>query len=256
MTAARHSSGGRSTDSATTVGPRDHHGRDLLVGEVEDLVEHLLLLLLDLALLGRAREEHLQLGLRVDAAFLARRLEPEQAERAVGGRLEHPDQRLEDEEERADRARDRERGRLRMAEGDALRDQLADDHVEVGDQQEREEDGDDRRRDRVEDVREDGLAQGTDGQARERDAELHRGDEAVRVRRDAQDGACAPVALVAELGDARSARRDEAVFGRDEERVQQEQRGDREQLERNRHAPLTGATVLGGWSSSSNGDRL
>ena len=141
-----------------------------------------------------------------------------------------------------------------MAEGDALRDQLADDHVEVGDQQEREEDGDDRRRDRVEDVREEGLAQGTDGQARERDAELHGGDEVVRVGRDAQDRACAPVALVAQLGDARAASGDEPVFGSDEERVQQEQRGDREQLEWNRHAPLTGAAVLGGWSSSSNGD--
>ena len=66
--------------------------------------------------------------------------------------------------------------------------------------------------------------------------------------------ACAPVALVAQLGDAGAASGDEAVFGRDEERVQQEQRGDREELEWNRHAPLTGAAVLGGWSSSSNGD--
>ena len=114
--------------------------------------------------------------------------------------------------------------------------------------------GDERRRNRVEDVREEGLAQGADGQARERDAELHGGDEVVRVGRDAQDRACAPVALVAQLGDSRAARGDEAVLGRDEERVQQEQRGDREQLEWNRHAPLTGATVLGGWSSSSNGD--
>ncbi len=115
-----------------------------------------------------------------------------------------------------------------MAERDALRDQLADDHVEVRDQQEREEDGDDRRRDRVEDVREDGLAQGTDGQARERDAELHGGDEVVRVGRDAQDRASAPVALVAQLGDARAACGDEPVFGRHEERVQQQQRDDGE----------------------------
>ena len=36
---------------------------------------------------------------------------------------------------------------------------------------------------------------------------------------------------IAELGDARAARRDEAVLGRDEERVQQEQACDREELE-------------------------
>ena len=57
--------------------PRHHHGRDLLVGEIEDLVEHLLLLLLELALIGRALEQHLQLGLRVDVDLAARRPKPE-----------------------------------------------------------------------------------------------------------------------------------------------------------------------------------
>ena len=36
-------------DNATTFGARHHHVGDLLVGEVEDLVEHLALLFLDLA---------------------------------------------------------------------------------------------------------------------------------------------------------------------------------------------------------------
>ena len=43
ITAARHSSGGKSTEIATTCGPRDHHFVGLLVREVEDLVEELLL---------------------------------------------------------------------------------------------------------------------------------------------------------------------------------------------------------------------
>jgi len=47
----------------------------------------------------------------------------------------------------------------------------------------------------------------------------------------------------------RAARRDERVLGRDEERVQQEQACDREELEEESHAPLSGAWVLGGWSS-------
>ena len=92
-------------------------------------------------------------------------------------------------------------------------------------------------------------------QARDRHAELHRGDEPRRVGGDAKDDARAAVALVAELRDARAARRDEGVLGRDEERVQQEQACDREELEEEGHAPLSGARVLGGWSSS-NGDRL
>ena len=54
------------------LGPRHHHVLGLLVGEVEDLVEHLLLLLLELALDRRALEQHLQLGLRVDRALGSR----------------------------------------------------------------------------------------------------------------------------------------------------------------------------------------
>ena len=45
------------------LGPRDHDVRDLLVREVEDLVEHLLLLPLELTRLGRSVEQHLELGL-------------------------------------------------------------------------------------------------------------------------------------------------------------------------------------------------
>ena len=54
--------------------PRDHHVLRLLVGEVEHLVEHLLLLLLDLAVRGRLGDEHPQLGLRVDVVVGTRGL--------------------------------------------------------------------------------------------------------------------------------------------------------------------------------------
>ena len=64
--------------ASTTSGRGRITSARLLVGEVEDLVEHLLLLLLELALDGRALEQHLQLGLRVDGALGARRLQPEQ----------------------------------------------------------------------------------------------------------------------------------------------------------------------------------
>ena len=59
-------SGGKLDGERDDLGPRHHDVADLLVGEVEDLVEHLLLALLDLAPLGRLADEHPQLGLRVD----------------------------------------------------------------------------------------------------------------------------------------------------------------------------------------------
>ena len=64
------------------LGPRDHHVGDVLVAEDEDLVDHLLLLVLDLALLRRAREQHPQLGLGQRLALCARRLEAEHVQDA------------------------------------------------------------------------------------------------------------------------------------------------------------------------------
>ena len=53
-----------------------------------------------------------------------------------------------------------------------------------------------------------------------------------------------------QLDDARAARRHEPVFGRDEERVQQDEDADRDKLEKKGHAPTPGASGLGGISSS------
>ena len=234
------------------LGPRHHDVGDFLVREVEDLVEHLLLLAFELSRLGGAGKEHLQLGLGVrGAAVLTRRLETQDAQRKVGRFLQDPDQRLEDDEEPGHRGRHDERDGLRVAERHALRDQLADHDVQVRDDQEGEAIRDDRGRDRVEHPREDRLADGTDTQARDRDAELHGRDESRRVRGDAQDDAGPTASLVAELGEARASRGDQGVLGRDEERVQQEQASDCEELKAESHAaPLSGARGLGGWSSS------
>ena len=91
----------------------------------------------------------------------------------------------------------------------------------VGDQEERDAERHDRCGNRVEDVCENRLAQGTDGQAGDRDAELHRRDESGRVGSDLEHQARATIALISQLGDPRAAGRDERVLGRDEERVQQ-----------------------------------
>ena len=86
------------------------------------------------------------------------------------------------------------------------------------------------------------LAERTDAERGERDAELHRRDELRRVARDPQHRARAPVALVVELDDPRPPRRDERVLGRDEEGVEQDQDPDADELESECHAPtLPGA---------------
>ena len=156
----------------------------------------------------------------------------------------------EQDEEAAHGRRDGERGPLRIAERDALRNELADHDVQCRDHDERDHDRQDRREHRVEQLGQHRLAEGADAEARERHAELHRGDEARRARDDLEHVARTPVALLLELDDLRATRRHEAVLGRDEEPVQQHQPDEGEQLEKDRHAPLSGAWVLGGCSSS------
>src|SRR5581483_5290283 len=108
-----------------------------------------------------------------------------------------------------------------------------------------------RRHPLVELARQDVLAQGADGQRGERDAELHRRDEAARVGRDAEDVARSPVALVLELDDPRPARRHEAVLRGHEEGIEQDQGRNPDQLEEECHALTSRARVLGGFSSNS-----
>ena len=230
---------------------RHHHVGDVLVAEDEDLVDHLLFLVLDLALLARAREQHAELRLGERLALGARRLEPEQVEDAVGRLAQHPDERREEREEDPHRRRDPERGALRMAERDALRDELAEHDVEERQQQVGEGDREHCRHPGLERVRERLLAERTDTQRGQRDAELHRGDELRRIARDPQDRAGPAVSLVVKLDDPRPPGRHERVLGRDEEGVQQDQDPDADQLESESHAPTPGAHVLDGSSSTS-----
>ena len=145
-TAWSASSGGRSTDSATTSGRGTITSRDLLVGEVEDLVEHLLLARLDLPALGRLADEHLQLGLGVDAPSAPGSSQPEQpqhelasiaaaARSAAASTTKKPRTGVGDGERRP----------FRVAERDRLRHELADHDVEEREDQVREDHRDDGR---------------------------------------------------------------------------------------------------------------
>ena len=196
-------------------------------------------------MLGRRRNEHLQLGLRVHLAFSAGRIEPEHAQHELRGTTQHPDDRREDREERAHGCGNPEGNAFRMTECDSLRHELAEDDVEERQHEVCDQYGEDRREVVVQRVRQRRFAERTDAQRRQRDTELHRRDEARRIARDAQHVARAPVPLVVQLDDARPSCGDEAVLARDEERVQQDQNRDTEELEEERHAPTSGAFVLG-----------
>ena len=174
----------------------------------------------------------------------AGRLLAEQPEDELGRALEQPDQRPEHGEEHPHRSRNRERDPLGVTERDSLRHQLADHHVQEGDDQEREGNSQDARHHGVEAVGEHLLAECADCQARDRDAELHRRDEARRVARDLQDGARAAVALAAELPDPRPPRGDEAVLGCHEKRVEEDQARKSQELEKKGHPSVARARSL------------
>ena len=87
------------------------------------------------------------------------------------------------------------------------------------------------------------LAERPDTEGGERDTELHRRDELLRVARDAQHRPGAPVPLVVQLDDARPPGSHEGVLGRDEEGVQQDQDANADELQKKIHAPVTGAQV-------------
>ena len=72
------------------LGSRHHDVGHLLVGEVEDLVEHLSLLLLDLARLLRMRDDHADLLLRVRDDPRRRGLNTHEPRHRVGRRLQEP----------------------------------------------------------------------------------------------------------------------------------------------------------------------
>jgi hypothetical protein len=126
-----------------------------------------------------------------------------------------------------------------VAERRTLRHELAEDDVEEAEDGVREHDRQRGRHPLVELARERRLAEGADTQGRERDAELHRGDEAARVARDPEHVARAAIPLVLELDDPRPACGHEAVLRRHEERVEQDQDRNPDQLEEKCHALTT-----------------
>ncbi len=113
-----------------------------------------------------------------------------------------------------------------MPECEPFRHELPDHDMEEGQEQVREDHREHRGHHVVERVRERALADRTNAERSERDAELHRRNELRRVARDLQDRPRAPVALMVELDDPGAAGRDECVLSGYEEAVEQHEQPD------------------------------
>jgi hypothetical protein len=233
------------------LGPRDHDLVDLRVREVEHLVDHLLLALLDHARLLCGGDDVADVLLRVGDDARRRGLDAEKSRERVRRLLQEPDERVGGDVDGLDRERDPQSRGLVLREGDGLRDELAERHVQVRDEGKGEEKRHAVRERLVDPPLDDRLAHSTEGDRERGDAELHGADEAHRAVHDAQGDAGAPAATTGELDETGPPRGDERVLGRDEEGVPQHEEENGEDLEEDGHAPSPGAWVLGGISSNS-----
>ena len=120
--------GGDSDD----VRARHHHGGDLLRREVEDLVEHLLLGLLELAhVLGRGhRVANVLSGVRDHPG--RRRVDAQEPEDEVRRHLQEPHDRVGDAAEEVERDSENDRQPLGFLQRNRLRHELAEHDREVG----------------------------------------------------------------------------------------------------------------------------
>src|ERR671919_1402119 len=231
------------------LGARDHDLVDLLVREVEDLVDHLLLARLDLARVLGGGDDVTYVLLRVRDYAGRGGLDPEETREGVRGGLEEQDDRVGDDVHSLDRECNPQGRGLVLREGDGLRDQLAERHVQVGDEGEGEHESYAVREGLVDPPLDDRLAHGTEGDREGGDSELHRPDEAKRAVHDAESDASAQASLVVELDETAAAGGHERGLGRYEEGVPQHEQENGDDLEEDVHAPVTGALVLGGSSS-------
>ena len=232
------------------LGPRHHHVRGLLVGEVEDLVEHLPLVVLEDARLRRSGNDQAEVRLTVRDHAGGRGVDAERAREEVRRLLESPDQRVCGDVERLDRERNPERRRLVLAQRKSLRHKLAQGHVQIGDDHEGDDECDPRGEDRIEEVLDERFADCAECDREDGDAELHRADEAHGAVHDPKGDPGPKAAGDRKLVQARAARGDERVLGGDEKRVPEDDQEHEDDAKEVAHAPLSGAWVLGGRSSS------
>ena len=219
------------------LGPRDHHRRDLLRGEVEDLVQHLLLGLFELpVILGRRdRVPDVLTGVRDHPG--RRGLDAEKPEDGIRRHLQEPDDRMRDSPEEVERHREHHRERLGLLQRDRLRHQLAEHDGQVREERERDQERNRVRERRLHEVRDERLADGTDEDREDGDAELRARDEADRLVHQSERRASSAVAVGRTLLESRPSRRDQRILGRDEHRAPQDEEQHHDDSKWNAHAP-------------------
>ena len=206
------------------VDPRNHDLVNAALAELDDRVDHLLLLGLQDALVAAALDDELEL-LRGDLGA-ARDVRPERPDEEPGEPREQPHEGRQETPEEVDRPRQQERGPVRVGQGERLGHELADD-----DREERDEARHDHEGDRVGAPLERGNAADELGQAAgegdrgdrgrqeadERDRDLDDRQEPARILDEAADAGRAPAALVDELVHAAAADRHQGDLGGDED---------------------------------------
>jgi hypothetical protein len=217
------------------LGARHHHLPGGQIGEAEDAVEHLLLLLLEHAGFLARGHQHLQLFFGVHHRAVVGAFQAERGDDRVSGAVDEADERPQRAHEQLERAHDPHRRRLGSLERDPFRRQLAEDDLDGGDDGECDGDrdrvrsggGDVRRHElerRLDHRRQRRLADPSEPEARHRDAELRRRDVPIGRADGAAHRARAAVAFGDQLIDPRLPHRDDREFGCDEESVRAHER--------------------------------
>ena len=230
------------------VGPRHHDLGDLLRGEVEDLVEHLLLGLLELTDVLRRGDRVTDVLTRVREHPRGCGLDAQQTEHGVRRHLQQPHDRMRQTAEEVERDGEHDGERLRLLQRHRLGHELAEHDREVREDREGDQEAHARRQRRLHQIRDQRLADRTDEDREDRDAELRARDEPNRLVHEPQGGSGATATAEGALLEPRPSRGDERVLRRDEHRAPQYEEKHDEDAEKDAHAP-SGAPVLGGLSS-------
>jgi hypothetical protein len=219
------------------VGVRDHHVARLAAREVEHVVQELLLRARDDAGALGLVDQRLQLGRAPDPLAGDHVLHAERPQQERRGDLEHPHDRAQDAGDHLDRRRHDGGQPLGPVEGQGLRDELAEDHGEVGHGAERDHEAEPGGHAVAEDVAHDRLADGTGEDPDRRDADLHGRDHAHGVVHQAQRGLRALAAALGQRRDGAAPSGHHRVLADHEERVARHQCQHREDAERVAHPP-------------------
>ena len=192
-------------------------------------------------------------------------MQAEQAQHGVRRAAEHPDDRGAEAGHALDPGGDEDGDALRVAQRGLLGDEFADDEGEIGGQHDDDDEGEraGERREHGDGVQPvfkmlgDARAAEHAGQhADEGDADLHRGEEALRVLGQGQRDGGAADALALEHGQSRPAEGDECQLAHREDAVDQDQQQDDDDFQAQIHSHLVSAgcrcAKLGSTSGSGN----